>query len=561
MRTALERAGVRKAVYAAVIVAMGALVALPAVGMEGPRRLGTTYIDHLSQSVQFHYYLQHPDQAPQGLQRGFAGLPQSSSSGGAPSAPRFGPTADRFNHDADGLPQNEESVTVCPNRPKVVLSGTNDYRGLLDLDQNFTGWDLSTDGGSHVLKEGLLPTANVGGTQTPSGGDPVVASDVNCGLYAASLAYNPTDPMGQTTNPAPPSGVVVYRTTPGTLRSSQCEDDPSTLSDPDCWQTSQAVAWKPTGKNGDFLDKEWMAVGDTGDGIHVWITYSDFTNDFSSPLGFSQAQVYAVRCNANLTGCTAPILISSGDSDVAFSYVTIGPDHRTYVTWAGVTGELQSQPERFFPRIRVAQPGSTTFGPEHTVATLTKPLGFDTFLHADDFRVATGPKNDVGTVNGHPRVYLTYDVCGKRPLDTICEYPYIVLAWSDDQGSTWRSKTISAGGDNYFPTVAVDHVTGEVGVSWYTNRFDPFGHRQVVELVTLNGKTLGILKRQELTRVQNEPDADPLLGGAFIGDYFQMAAHAGLAYVAYNANYRQVRLLGTGIPVNQQDNYLAVRHM
>ena len=132
---------------------------------------------------------------------------------------------------------------------------------------------------------------------------------------------------------------------------------------------------------------------------------------------------------------------------------------------------------------------------------------------------------------------------------------------SNDQGAHWRFKTVSAGGDNYFPTVAVDHVTGKVGVSWYSNRFDPFGHRQVVALVTLNGKTLRILKRQELMRVQNEPDADPLLGGAFIGDYFQMAARAGLAYVAYNANYRQVRLLGTGIPVSQQDNYLAVRHM
>src|SRR5207249_464983 len=107
--TALGRIGVRRAVYVAVIVALGALVALPAAGMDAPRRLGNAYVDHLSQSVQFHYYLQHPDQAPQSMQRGLAGI-RRTTVGSSPAAPRFGPSGDRFNHDGDGLPQNEESV-------------------------------------------------------------------------------------------------------------------------------------------------------------------------------------------------------------------------------------------------------------------------------------------------------------------------------------------------------------------------------------------------------------------------------------------------------------------
>jgi len=40
------------------------------------------------------------------------------------------------------------------------------------------------------------------------------------------------------------------------------------------------------------------------DGEHVWVTYSDFTEN-STQLGFTNDQVYAVRCNADLTGCTA----------------------------------------------------------------------------------------------------------------------------------------------------------------------------------------------------------------------------------------------------------------
>ncbi|MDP9219429.1 MAG: hypothetical protein M3P23_02695, partial [Actinomycetota bacterium] len=51
------------------------------------------------------------------------------------AAPRATPGAaaapladDVFNHDTVGLPQNEESVTVCG---QTVLGGTNDFRGLL----------------------------------------------------------------------------------------------------------------------------------------------------------------------------------------------------------------------------------------------------------------------------------------------------------------------------------------------------------------------------------------------------------------------------------------------
>jgi hypothetical protein len=45
----------------------------------------------------------------------------------------------------------------------------------------------------------------------------------------------------------------------------------------------------------------------------------------------------------------------------------------------------------------------------------------------------------------------------------------------------------------------------------------------------------------------------------FIGDYIEVFAHKGTAWVHYNANYTRMRLLGEGFPVAQQDNYLSVR--
>ena len=117
---------------------------------------------------------------------------------------------------------------------------------------------------------------------------------------------------------------------------------------------------------------------------------------------------------------------------------------------------------------------------------------------------------------------------------------------------------ISAGGDNYFPAIADTSGESAFVVAYYTTRYDPaFHNRQDVELVTVDATTAKPMKRQRVTPTSNETEADPLLGGFFIGDYFDVHLLDHTAYVHYNANFRQVRLLGTGSPIPQQDNFLA----
>ena len=117
---------------------------------------------------------------------------------------------------------------------------------------------------------------------------------------------------------------------------------------------------------------------------------------------------------------------------------------------------------------------------------------------------------------------------------------------------------MSAGGDNYFPTL--DVAGTRVAVAWFTNRRDGFFHnRQDVELVTLNAATAAVTRRQIVTPAMNESEADPFLGGFFIGDYIEVFARGTTAWVGYNANYRKVRVLGEGFAVPQQDNYLTRR--
>ena len=524
-----------------------AAIALPAGG--APKtRLGQGQLAHLSQAVSLRTWIANPSAAPETLRPRIEGIRQFIGKArplSAPSRRPQRPTAGLFNADDLGLPQNEESVNACRSDHRVALEGTNDYRGLVDPDGNFTGWHLSVDGGRSLANEGLLPPVAIGADQRPSGGDPVVTiDDQTCDLYMVDLNYDPNDPEGNT------NGIGVYRTDAATLQSCPGGADPS------CWPTRRAAA---AGAPPHFLDKPWADVERSGAaGKVVWVSYSDFTSTGPGSLDFT-ASIFAVRCDAALTSCTAPIKISGADPDVQFSWVTIGPDGRTYLSWSEIQGELEGTPQTFVHKLRVAEPGSTTFGPTRIIATETQPLPFGGLLHANDFRVATAQKHDVAIVDGHPRIFDVWDACAERPLDTICVEPAIKLSWSDDLGATWTTPAvISRGGDNYFPSVSSDG-DGSLAVSYFTNRFDPvFHNRQDVELLTVNARNGNVRRVQRLTRTSNESEADPLLGGAFIGDYIQVFADRGRAWTGYNANYRSVPLLGDGTPLPQQDNYLSV---
>ena len=508
-----------------------------------PPRIPDELVAHLSQSVVVRHWIAHPEQAPGHLRERFQqvnkALGQAREQVVAEGTPQL------FNLDGFGLPQNEESVTVCRSSPNVVVGGTNDYRGIIDPQFNLTGWHLSTDGGNTVAREGLLPPVDVAGTLRPSGGDPVYVADAGCDIYAGSLNYDPFDPFLQS------NGIGVYKSDPATLASCPGGSDPS------CWPVRRAIA---VAEPSHFLDKEWVHVGVSGDaGLVVWTVFADFAIDPQAPLGFTGASIKAVRCDSNLVSCTEPILISGDDPDVEFADVTVGPDGRTYITWSEIQGELEETAQTFVHKLRVAEPGSTDFGRTMIVAREDRAIPFGGFLHANDFRVATYPKHEVASVGGRrPRIFVVWDACVERPLDFICEEPQILLRYSDNGGRGWsRPVTLSQGGDNYFPTIALDPTTSRLVVAWYTNRFDSqFHNRQDVEVVTLDPATLAVTNRQRITPVSNETEADPLLGGFFIGDYFEVFAHDGTAYVHFNANFRQVRLLGLGIPVPQQDNFL-----
>jgi len=523
-----------------VVVAVVAAGATAAGGAPSSRPAPTGAAP-LSQAAVIHRLFSHPN-ARQGELSAVIATLRAIASGAAPRATpgaAAGPlAADVFNHDTVGLSQNEESVTVCG---QTVLGGTNDFRSLLltPPQDMGAGWHLSTDNGRTLRNEGLLPPVTIGGQPVPARGDPVDVAGRGCSLFAGSVGSTPDDRI---------NAVVVYRSRPDTLAS--CAGGTAAA----CWPTRRAVA---TAGPPHFLDKEWMAVGPSGQaGEVVWVSFTDFILDATgAPVS---SNIKAVRCNPALSSCTDPIVVSGSDQQTTFSDVTVGPDGRTYLSWVQFLGSPETG-QKMVLKLRVAPPGSTQFGPTRIVATEPKPAV--AFLHANSFRVQTIPKNDVKVVHGHPRVFVVWEGC-RTSIHGVCEEPRINLARSADFGASWRRTVLSAGGDNYFPTISEDRGGAALAVAWYTNRHDRrFHSRQDVELASVDPGSGTVVKRQRLTPVSNETEADVVLHGLFIGDYFEVFARRGVAYVHYNANYRLVRVLGQGIPVRQQDNYLTKAHL
>ena len=80
-----------------------------------------------------------------------------------------------------------------------------------------------------------------------------------------------------------------------------------------------------------------------------------------------------------------------------------------------------------------------------------------------------------------------------------------------------------------------------------------------MELVTIDATTGDVVNRQRVTGQSNETEADWNFSSGFIGDYIDLAAAGGTAYVGYNSNIHNVKVFGVdGAPVPQQDNFLSV---
>jgi hypothetical protein len=149
----------------------------------------------------------------------------------------------------------------------------------------------------------------------------------------------------------------------------------------------------------------------------------------------------------------------------------------------------------------------------------------------------------------HGRIYLAYadrpDPVN-RPLDTD-----VYLQFSDDHGQTWspRQRVNDDGVDNsqFFPSLSVDRVNGEVVLSWYDTRRDSVNHEKTdvflaVGTPTEDGVRFGPNRR--ITKEQSdESAANPQARGHY-GDYEGIVAYAGVAHPVWSDDRPDNPLVG-----------------
>ncbi len=220
-----------------------------------------------------------------------------------------------------------QSETTCLVVGSSVIVGFNDSGSFATAGGHFTGYSLSSDGGSTFVDKGVLPNSTAG-----DAGDPVMAKDNNAGyIYLSTLAFNTND------------NLQFWRSIDGGL-------------------TFQApVNCTPDARAADSMDKEWLAV-DNFPGTGQGNIYCFWRNFGGGATNGGMKLTRSTDGGATFGPIRPWVTIESQAGQGGF--VTVGPDHAVYCFW--LTG---SSPQVI--KMRKSTDLGLTFGLPITVATIT----------------------------------------------------------------------------------------------------------------------------------------------------------------------------------------------
>jgi len=334
---------------------------------------------------------------------------------GSVAQPPFGTNVDA-SHECGS--QSETSIAINPVDPQNVIVGSNEIQRLpmramysTDGGATFTGVDLPLP----------LPRTNNG---FDYGSDPGVAFD------SAGHAYY--------------SYIVVFFSAGGAINGTEMAVTHST----DGGATWTSTYFAPEAGTAQFNDKPMITV-DTGSSHpdRIYVAWDHATGNSSSTkngnnilLSFSDDGGItfspAVSVSGGFNGRTGGI---GADPYVA-------SDGTVHVAWQdyahGVIADASSID------------GGQTFSRPHVIATVG---GFEFGVAAQSTRGA-----------------LVYPACGSFGAALYCSYmdgsataTNVYVAKSTDGGSTWTSRAMPAGGDQFNQWLAVDPSDGSVNVAYY----------------------------------------------------------------------------------------------
>lgn len=393
-----------------------------------------------------------------------------------------GPTA--------GFTQSETSVIAFGNNVVIAFNDAGSYGGV---NNKFSGWSYSSDGGSSFIDGGSLPSSAIG-----DAGDPVLARNNTTGrIYLSTLGFN-----------YPPATIQMFRS------------------------DNNGVTWMPpvnATPGGDDEDKQWVTV-DNFTGVGNGNVYV-LSRRFGAGPG-----IYFFRSTDNgaTFGPNGGTLIVTGSQG---AYIAVGPDHSIYAFWyAGTT-----------LRMRRSTDQGLTFGAPVTVATGligggNGDLGLTGIRQgtavATGFRSSEFPHVAVNPVSGH--LYVTYN---NNPAGVDKADVFYVM--STNNGATWgapvKVNDDATTTDQWQPTVAVSPDGLHIGFFYYSRQEDVVSNnlfKYYGRIGLISGATVTLDPGFAVSNVASLPEfgRDGYINDTYMGDYNTVSATANDFHVVWGDN-------------------------
>ena len=469
---------------------------------------------------------------------------QASSAGQGPLVPYRNPSQ-KFSRnmlitrDFSPLPfQTEPSIAVNPKDPEHLVLGVVDY--------NFPGITSYTSIDSGTTWEGPYHIKYPPDDQAGAG-DPVISFDRDGNVYAAGISVAVEDfTVGTASGESVISSIPISRSLDGGVSweepiSSRREHVSINPIDVDEQGESKYELSIP------FLDKPWVSTGPSKynpENDNIYVTYTKFVTKYTVEILFgvepflgipiTETSIEMVKSLDQGQTWSEPVTVSpvvqstlgqeAEKRVLQGSQPSVAPDGTLYIAWVDSTDD-----NSFEKRAEIYVAKSETEG-----------LTFTTERAADFNEIPFSPRNSFFRywASGFPqisidkdeRIYVMYTARSPERDDD----GNIYLAKSGDYGNSWTNTKINDDNTNrlqFFPSITSDP-NGNLHAMWGDMRDDPSESKYHIYYSTSEdgGKTW--TENSRVTDFPTNPNhAFP--GGAFIGDYFTIAATEDEVYMAW----------------------------
>ena len=367
----------------------------------------------------------------------------------------------------DPFPNNEPNIFVDPANPLHMIGSSNDYGSC--CDQYYTTLD-----GGQTWSTGNMSTEPGG----PTGSDPVTSFDSKHGVALhSSLNYFFND-NGDACN----GDVVVSPSKDGGLTWKRpvvvhhgfgCDPDPTQL----------------------FNDKEWITTDNNPASPHYGRTYLTWTAFLSHDGVAVSAPILEAHSDdggkhwtkaqeisgSNPQLCTyhggVPPSAGTGRCDIdQFSVPTVAPDGTVYVAFENSQNEKLWSPGELFDSqyllVKSLNGGRTWSAPRFVVrlqdGTRDYPVNVDGRQTLTGYQVRVDSAGNIVASPKDGTLYLTFsdNRHGVHDSDNPVTNTDVFVMSSSDGGTSWTSPAVvdASKGDQWFPWVDVNPVTGTIGI-------------------------------------------------------------------------------------------------